>query len=259
MKKEYFELLKCLGIGQTEIDANRYKSEIMRPLISDYAARHMEQFGAKKKDGFVVRPVVFLNSERRPGFYIIEKNEPILLPMDFGNRISRAAVRKSIDELKPGETLEFKDIDAGLLSFVRTYCSKSGEYSVRKKNDGLTVEFAAEKESLRSIIVNGLTNYTGLLVVGELNKINYVRSLVSLVNAAQNANYSVKANGKEILIGLRSDIEHYSNSGEPQMPAKWTADDWARGFIAAMRRKGFGGREIRQKLDEYITADNELF
>ena len=258
MKKEYFELLKCLGIGQTEIDVNRYKPDIMRPLISDYVQRHMEHFGIKKQDGSIVQPVLFLNSAR-PGFYIIEKNEPILLPMDFANRISRTAVRKSIDALKPGETLEFKEVDAGLLSFVRTYCSKTGEYSVRKKKDGLTVEFAAEKDSIRSIIVNGLTHYAGVVVVGEITKINYVRSLVSLVNAAQNRNYSVRANGKEILIGLRSDIENYSKPSESQMPANWTADDWARGFIAAMRRKGLGGREIRKKLDEYITEGNEFF
>ncbi|PSR51905.1 hypothetical protein AHMF7605_28770 [Adhaeribacter arboris] len=258
MKKEYFELLKCLGIGQTEIDANRYQPDIMRALIFDYAERHMEQFGAKKQDGQIIRPVLFLSGER-PGFYLIEKNEPILLQLDFGSRISRAAVRKSIDALKPGETLAFKEMDAGLLSFVRTYCSKSGEYSVRKKKDGLTVEFAAAKNSIRSIIVNGLTNYAGLLIVSESNKINYVRSLVSLVNAAQNRNYSVKANGKEILIGLRSDIENYAKSSESSMPAHWTADDWTRGFIAAMRRKGYGRQEMRKKLDEYITAANELF
>ncbi len=257
MKKEYFELLKCLGIGQTEIDANRYKPDIMQSLISDYAARHMEQFGAKKQDGHLIRPVLFLSGERA-GFYVIEKNEPILLPMDFANRISRAAVRQSIDALKPGETLEFKDIDAGLLGFVRTYCSKSGEYSVRKKRDGLTVEFAAAKDSIRSIIVNGLANYAGLIVVGESNKINYVRSLVSLVNAAHNANYSVRANGQEILIGLRSDIENYSKTGESSMPANWTADDWARGFIAAMRRKGLGEREMQKKTKRTSISSSNL-
>ncbi|QNF31244.1 hypothetical protein HUW51_00375 (plasmid) [Adhaeribacter swui] len=258
MKKEYFELLKCLGMGQTEIDASRYKPDIMQSIISDYSARHMEQFGAKKQDGHLIQPILLLSGER-PGFYVIEKNEPILLPMSFANRISRAAVRKSIDELKPGETLEFKEIDAGLLGFVRTYCSKSGEYSVRKKKDGLIVEFATMKDSIRSIIVKGLTHYAGVVVVNESNKVNYVRSLVSLVNAAQNRNYSVRANGQEILIGLRQDIENYSKPGESQMHVNWTADDWARGFIAAMRRKGFGGREIRKKIDEYIIEANQMF